>query len=381
MGTRPILGDTNPHFTLVEHGMGLVRPIRLPETFQFNPELTSKPLPAEFDWRKSPYFMHVIRNQGRCGSCWAFATTTVLSNRLSIWTKGKVRVVLSPQDVVSCSLGKPRLNGCEGGSIEDALIWISTNGVVSEQDYPYAQTAPNPSFTCATDPLSGTCPCQAPSGNRYFFREDARSLNTLKQLDPLNINMTHTQIAEAVKLMQTSIYHYGPIPVGIWATQGLQQWTRDQATTSVFYRTPGDTVLGAHAVTIIGWGDQLNGRKVEPYWIVQNSWGEQWGDGGFWYHIRGGPTIQSCSIENTPYTAGVNLRKSAGPDSEEEQRSYAPGFEENSSKVPVNPVTSPTYEEDITLDEKYYGGNVDRSSAPSTPYRYPYNSWSANSWM
>ena len=70
-------------------------------------------LPTSYDWRKTwSVCSHKIKDQAQCGSCWSFAGSTTLAYRFCQASKGKVNVVLSPQDSISCDKGN---NGCNGG--------------------------------------------------------------------------------------------------------------------------------------------------------------------------------------------------------------------------------------------------------------------------
>lgn len=91
-------------------------------------------LPEEFDATKQwPNCVHAIRNQGKCGSCWAFAATEVLSDRFCIASEGKVDVVLSPEDMLSCDYID---HGCNGGNPVLSWIYLRIVGVVSEKCRP-----------------------------------------------------------------------------------------------------------------------------------------------------------------------------------------------------------------------------------------------------
>jgi len=74
--------------------------------------------PAEFDARTQwPNYVHAVRDQQQCGSCWAFGASEAFSDRWAIATQGKVNVVLSPEDMVSCDSSD---YGCGGGYMENA---------------------------------------------------------------------------------------------------------------------------------------------------------------------------------------------------------------------------------------------------------------------
>lgn len=76
-----------------------------------------------------------VRDQGRCGSCWAFAA--VASIEATIWLRNKTSVVLSPQQLVDCS-GKYGNEGCDGGIVGWAYDYIWDKGSVMEKSYLYS---------------------------------------------------------------------------------------------------------------------------------------------------------------------------------------------------------------------------------------------------
>ncbi|VDD97640.1 unnamed protein product [Enterobius vermicularis] len=101
-------------------------------------EVVIKPreLPSSFDAReKWPEYIHAVRDQGDCGSSWAFSTTATSADRLAIMSNGRLNTALSPQQMLSCSQQKK--NGCQGGHLEKAWWYIRKVGVVSEQCYEY----------------------------------------------------------------------------------------------------------------------------------------------------------------------------------------------------------------------------------------------------
>merc|ERR1711920_77710 len=92
-------------------------------------------VPDDFDSRTQwPGLIHPIRDQQRCGSCWAFSASEVLSDRFAIATK-KASPVLSPEDMVSCDKGDM---GCKGGQLPNAWKYLKSTGIVSDTCFPYA---------------------------------------------------------------------------------------------------------------------------------------------------------------------------------------------------------------------------------------------------
>jgi cathepsin B len=78
--------------------------------------------------------VHPIRDQSKCGSCWAFGATEALSDRFAIASKGAVDVVLAPEDLVACD-GIDR--GCNGGYLAMAWRYLTNTGAVTDSCFPY----------------------------------------------------------------------------------------------------------------------------------------------------------------------------------------------------------------------------------------------------
>jgi len=78
--------------------------------------------------------IHPIRDQAKCGSCWAFGATEALSDRFAIASNGTIDVVLSPQDLVECDTTD---TGCYGGYLNHAWKYLTDVGAVSDECLPY----------------------------------------------------------------------------------------------------------------------------------------------------------------------------------------------------------------------------------------------------
>jgi len=93
-------------------------------------------LPTDFDARTTwPTFVHAVRDQGQCGSCWAHAASETFSDKLAIATNGSVNEIFSVQELVSCDTAKDM--GCGGGWPEYAFNYMMTKGLPSDTCYPY----------------------------------------------------------------------------------------------------------------------------------------------------------------------------------------------------------------------------------------------------
>mmetsp|Transcript_34368 Transcript_34368/g.60236 ORF Transcript_34368/g.60236 Transcript_34368/m.60236 type:complete len:292 (-) Transcript_34368:439-1314(-) len=198
-------------------------------------------LPESFDSRVQwPSCVHPIRDQGQCGSCWAFGGTEALSDRYCI--QKNTQVVLSPQFLVSCDSEN---YGCNGGYLDLAWEYMENPGVPADSCDAYV------SGNSGSD---GPCPatCADGSSPKYFKATNVNSYDS-----PTSI--------------KTAIIQGGPIETAFTVYEDFFSYT------SGIYVHKSGGVAGGHAVKIVGWGNQ-NGTD---YWIVANSWGTGWGIQGF----------------------------------------------------------------------------------------------------
>jgi len=219
-------------------------------------------LPGTVDWRNAnPAVLSPVKDQGQCGSCWAFATTEEVESMLSLATKGNL-TVLSPQDVVSCTPNPYNCGGtggCNGAIAELGFNWIQNNGIATAASWPYTAT-------------TGTC-------------TPHNMVASIKGCNKLGVN-NYTDLLNAVATI-------GPIAVSVDAST----WNTYQS--GIFSGCDKEKTMDIdHAVQLVGYGSE-NGT---PYWIVRNSWGASWGEKGFIRLLRhsDGSTSEWCKSDVTP---------------------------------------------------------------------------------
>eukprot|EP00948_MAST-09A_sp_MAST-9A-sp1_P000174 g174.t1 len=198
------------------------------------------------DWRQMGA-VTPVKNQGSCGSCWAFSTTGSIEGAYFISTKSLRS--LSEQQLVDCSTSN---NGCGGGSFQNAMQYvIRNNGLDSEEEYSYK---------------GFQLPCWVNATKRHVANISGF------QSVPAN---NEAQMIAAVQR--------GPVSVAIEADQNIFQ----SYSTGVISNVSCGTKLD-HGVLIVGF--------TETYWIVKNSWGSAWGEDGYVKIARGESKSGICGI-------------------------------------------------------------------------------------
>lgn len=211
--------------------------------------------PAEFDWRTKGV-VNPVQNQGQCGSCWTFSTIAAVESAVAI-KSGKLQK-FSEQELVDCShsciveSGQQVCNqGCDGGwmwsALDDLVAW---KGQELEADYKYTAE-------------TGTCK-----------RTDHTAYSPISNYTCLSGPKVANETEMAAFLAAN-----GPLSIAMDA--GILQ----SYTSGIIKPAAGDCTKTQldHAILIVGYGTQ----GTTPYWIVRNSWGESWGEKGYFRIIRG----------------------------------------------------------------------------------------------
>jgi len=195
--------------------------------------------PKKVNWVDQGY-VTPIKDQKKCGSCWAFSTTGSLEGQMFAKT-GKL-VSLSEQNLVDCSQAEGNM-GCHGGLMDHGFEYINKNGIETEEDYPYTA-------------VDGHC--------KY------------------NASMSAATVSGCVDIktgsesdLQDAVSKIGPISVGIDAGhQSFQLYSE-----GVYYEQACSHSRLDHGVLVVGYGTDEDSEK--DFWEVKNSWGEVWGMKGF----------------------------------------------------------------------------------------------------
>jgi len=251
-----------------------------------------KPWPVYFNYYQNHGFLTPVRDQKQCGSCWAFSTTSMIADRISIATQGKFKKLLSVQYMTSCFKGG-NLQGCLGGMPDTAIAMMARQGVPLDTTYPYQQNRQSENASCDTG--GATCPCKPTAVTGCLIKTQPGSLYKVCDTDGYtNLNtwnkISATTIKKNVVRMKHEIMRYGPIV----ATLIVYEDFYDYRPGEVYQNNPNSNYVGGHAMVIVGWQDTAPGVPV-PYWICKNSYSVDFGDEGY-MNIRMG--TNECLIES-----------------------------------------------------------------------------------
>jgi len=229
--------------------------LAVPKNVEYGPEPTAEQvaaLPSSFDARSKGWIAG-IRDQGQCGSCWAFSAAATMSANYAK-KHGGSPMILSEQQFVDCS---PQDHGCDGGWPLNTFTYAK-KGVELNSAYPYTAR-------------TGSC------------KFDSSKVKTKTS--------TSGYTSKSVSGMKQAVYDYGEISVAVNADK-MQSYHG-----GIITATSCSTSID-HAVNVVGWGKSGS----TEYWIVRNSWGTGWGESGYCRFVTG---KNACGIESYPMYATV----------------------------------------------------------------------------
>jgi len=227
-------------------------------------------LPSSIDWTQKGAVTE-IKNQGQCGSCWAFSTTGSLEGAYQIATG--TLTSLSEQQLVDCA-GSFGESGCQGGLMDSAFKYAEQAAMCTESSYPYQGRG----GSCRASSCATGIPKGSVTGFHDVAHDSAEALMSAVAQQPVSI-------AIEANLPTFQLYRGGVL-------SGLCGAQLD------------------HGVLVVGYGTDPKGGD---YWKVKNSWGKSWGMDGYVLLKRGKPGAGECGILKQPSYPVVSSSNGPSP--------------------------------------------------------------------
>jgi len=225
------------------------------------PRRSSISAPEHFDAREQwPGKMIGVKDQSACGASWAIALAVSISDRFAVAGCGFGE--LSAQDIISCD---PKTPGCTGGNVNNAVQYAKDTGLASAECIP----------SVSGGGRVPACPVKCQNGSAIVRRKivDARTISG---------EAAYTE----------DLYKLGPFVARFNVYSDFMNYR-----SGVYVHKTG-SLQGGHIVVVIGWGVQDSTK----YWICQNSWGQYWGEKGYFKFLRG---ENHCNIETSGIAVDV----------------------------------------------------------------------------
>ncbi|CAL6057024.1 Cathepsin_B [Hexamita inflata] len=225
---------------------------------------TTEDLPASFSWLTQKPDCLEVRDQGACGSCWAMSAVGSFSDNRCITGKDSQRIRYSEQYEISCDYVN---RGCNGGSLSDDMNFLKRTGLPTDDCV---------SYKSGSDGLKHNCPNICDDGTEITKSEKLISyVNVCQNEESIMAALTVGTIQTSFAVYTDFNYYCGGI-----------------------YQHKYGSLVGGHAVIIVGYGEE-NGIK---YWDARNSWGTSWGEKGYFRISRGN---NECDFESECYLQTV----------------------------------------------------------------------------
>eukprot|EP00164_Ancoracysta_twista_P000916 GFYU01001203.1.p2 GENE.GFYU01001203.1~~GFYU01001203.1.p2 ORF type:complete len:452 (-),score=180.96 GFYU01001203.1:195-1550(-) len=220
--------------------------------------------PSAFDWR-SKNAVTPVKDQGQCGSCWAFSATETLESNWIL--AGNKEVILAPQQTVSCDKVD---QGCNGGDTISAYAYMQkAGGVDTEKSYPYTSGAFGQTGRCKVK----TADFAAHLTGYSYATKPCQGSCSHQDEDTLAANLASTS----------------PVSICVDA----ESW-QDYSSGVMTSNCPHGYDDLDHCVQLVGYDKSGN----KPYWKVRNSWNTDWGIDGY-IHIEMGKNLCGIADEAT----------------------------------------------------------------------------------
>ena len=197
-------------------------------------------------------------DQGDCGACWAFSICNTLSDKISLFTEGKKKTLLSVQQILGCF--KEAKQGCQGYSPEKLVIWLDKQKIKlkDNNEIPYIQN----------NNLDIKYKCDISIIGVGIQYDSIFSLTEwIEEINPDRIKLYNN-----INRMKYELNSNGPFYCVMTVYQDLYNYNG----LSIYKHIQGSKPIGGHAIEIIGYCNAGVNNNEKGYWICKNTWGQKW---------------------------------------------------------------------------------------------------------
>lgn len=231
----------------------------------------SADVPDAWDWRSVNGTDFTTWNKNQhipqyCGSCWAQGPTSAISDRITIalGNPAVAQINLSPQVIINCRAG----GSCEGGDPMGVYQYAHQTGIPDQTCQAYQ--AADGDGACSTQEICQVC---APGTGKVPFSPGTCS--AVKSYPSWKVG-DYYNVPDSVEMIKAELYNKGPISCGVDVTAKFEAYSG-----GIFDEPIADPQID-HEISLAGYGvDKATGKT---YFILRNSWGTPWGEGG-WMRI------------------------------------------------------------------------------------------------
>ena len=245
-----------------------------------------KELPEIFIY--NPKYFSPVRDQGRCGGCWAFVICEILSDNITLKLI-KFGKNLNVQQLLSCYPG----DGCDGAAPEDVLLWLGKTQFNLSISNEYLQVS--------SDCIKSDDGINVANGSILSLCKNIKRECIVNPTDEES-----KLLKENILRMKKQLYKDGPFFGSISIYQDFFNFKGDKA-----YIKNSDQLIGGHAIEIVGWCDpgvDIRDGFQDGYWVCKNSWSTDWAPSyefAGYFAIKMG--VNECGIESRSGSADTDV--------------------------------------------------------------------------
>lgn len=288
---------------------------KLSKTFRAIRFKTDIQLPKQFNgpqiWKD---YLSPITDQGKCGNCWAHASSAVLADRFAILSLGKIKFIPSPYQMTICSSdfqnvdiqkvwkNKTELEkmdrkmhddrSCNGNNLYDTATSLFTDGVTELSCFPDKFTVNGKNVNVGETENTNDFPyCYNVTGIELDTCVDGKTpMRKYRCKTAYVCSKENDDISLKERKLMYDLYKYGPVIVGMMLYPDFL-YEYDGKSIYIHNNNSGGEI-GGHAVRLVGWGEETVNGQLVKYWWIANSWGTDWGLNGYFRMKRGMHDIQ-----------------------------------------------------------------------------------------